>query len=134
MDDGDDSDDGSYPPLDEFSFGWRVAEPAAESQDAAPGGQPATVDTRPSPAGARHGRGTDDCASEPQPPAPEPRPPQPPTARVFGFSDLHVDYADNYQWCEALSPERFQRDVLLLAGDLTDDLAKLRAVLVLLGL
>ncbi len=55
-----------------------------------------------------------------------------PVARVFGFSDLHVDYRENYGWCEELSPTDFQGDVLLLAGDLTNDLAKLRAVLTML--
>lgn len=54
------------------------------------------------------------------------------TARVFGFSDLHVDYKENYQWCDDLSSTEFKDDVLLLAGDLTNDLAKMRAVLAML--
>ena len=49
--------------------------------------------------------------------------------RVFAVSDIHVDYAENFQWVMGLSPEEFASDVLLLAGDVTDDLSLLSDVL-----
>ncbi len=45
--------------------------------------------------------------------------------RVFACSDLHVDHAPNRACVEALSREDFRDDVLLLAGDVTDDLGLL---------
>lgn len=39
--------------------------------------------------------------------------------RVFAVSDLHVDYAPNRQWVNDLSRADHQRDVLLVAGDLS---------------
>ncbi len=49
--------------------------------------------------------------------------------RLHAMSDLHLDYEDNWKVFEALSPTEYQRDGLLLAGDLTDDLEKLRRAL-----
>lgn len=43
-------------------------------------------------------------------------------ARIWGISDLHVDYAENFHAIEQWSDWDFQQDVLLLAGDLTDKL------------
>ena len=42
--------------------------------------------------------------------------------RVFTVSDVHVDYKLNQQWLEGLSNQDFTSDVLILAGDLTDDI------------
>ena len=50
--------------------------------------------------------------------------------RVFALSDLHVDYRENMDHLDALSSREFQRDALILAGDVTDDLDKLTEVLV----
>lgn len=54
--------------------------------------------------------------------------------RVFAVSDLHVDYAPNRQWVNDLSRADYQRDLLLVAGDLShkperllDTMAALRA-------
>ncbi len=52
--------------------------------------------------------------------------------RVFAFSDLHVDYAANLGDIRALSDTAYRDDILLLAGDVTDDLALLRETLVTL--
>lgn len=49
--------------------------------------------------------------------------------RVFALSDIHVDYAENLAWIMALSDSDYQDDVLLLAGDVTDDMGLLRTVL-----
>ena len=49
--------------------------------------------------------------------------------RVFALSDVHVDYRDNMDHLDTLSPQEFQRDALILAGDVTDDLDKLAQVL-----
>ncbi|MEM1232127.1 MAG: metallophosphoesterase [Pseudomonadota bacterium] len=39
--------------------------------------------------------------------------------RIFAVSDLHVDYAPNRAWIDALSKVDYQRDALLVAGDLS---------------
>lgn len=43
-------------------------------------------------------------------------------ARIWGISDLHIDYADNFRAIEQWSDWDFQQDTLLVAGDLTDKL------------
>ena len=52
--------------------------------------------------------------------------------RVFAFSDLHVDYATNLSDIHALSDTYYRGDTLLLAGDVTDDLTRLRETLLTL--
>ncbi len=42
--------------------------------------------------------------------------------RVFALSDIHVDYQENEQWLLELSFIDYQNDILILAGDLTDDI------------
>ena len=72
---------------------------------------------------------------EPPEPAPEPAPepePELPMPRVFACSDLHVDYRENMRWVEAISDRSFRGDALLIAGDVTDDLEKLKDTLRLL--
>lgn len=48
--------------------------------------------------------------------------------RVFALSDLHADYPENFQWILELSNVDYQQDVLVLAGDVTDDLQVLAQV------
>lgn len=45
--------------------------------------------------------------------------------RVFALSDIHIDYSGNQQWIADLSRHDYQGDILILAGDVTDNLAKL---------
>lgn len=45
--------------------------------------------------------------------------------RVFALSDIHVDYEGNKRWLFNLSRQDYQQDILILAGDITDDLAVL---------
>jgi len=52
--------------------------------------------------------------------------------RVFAFSDLHVDYPANLSDIRGLSDTTYRDDVLLLAGDVTDDLMLLQETLVTL--
>jgi predicted phosphodiesterase len=40
--------------------------------------------------------------------------------RVFAISDIHVDFAENFNWINNLSCSDFQDDILILAGDVTD--------------
>ncbi|MCX7293721.1 metallophosphoesterase [Janthinobacterium sp.] len=40
--------------------------------------------------------------------------------RVFSLSDIHVDFDANASWVEGLSRSDYQRDILLLAGDVSD--------------
>lgn len=42
--------------------------------------------------------------------------------RVFALSDIHVDYPENKQWLLGLSCLDYQGDILILAGDVTDNL------------
>jgi predicted phosphodiesterase len=41
--------------------------------------------------------------------------------RVFAVSDVHVDYEANAQWIANLSSYDYQHDLLILAGDVTDN-------------
>jgi len=47
--------------------------------------------------------------------------------KVFVISDIHIDYAENRRWLVELSDQLYQDDILILAGDLTEDLSILRA-------
>ena len=42
--------------------------------------------------------------------------------RIFALSDIHVDYDANKKWVSALSAADYRNDVLILAGDVTDQL------------
>lgn len=42
--------------------------------------------------------------------------------RVFAVSDIHIDYDENARWIANLSTAEYQDDVLILAGDVTDEL------------
>ena len=49
--------------------------------------------------------------------------------RIFAISDVHADYPQNMALLQALPGREHQRDTLLLAGDVTDNLATLTRVL-----
>ena len=49
--------------------------------------------------------------------------------QVYAVSDIHVDYPENHQWIMAISSEDYRNDVLLLAGDVSDNLDMLAEVL-----
>lgn len=49
--------------------------------------------------------------------------------RVFAVSDVHVDYEVNAKWVEGLSRADYRDDLLILAGDVTHNLAKLASCL-----
>ena len=48
--------------------------------------------------------------------------------RVYAVSDIHADYEENLAWIHSLSEQQYQEDVLILAGDVSDDMATLAAV------
>ena len=52
--------------------------------------------------------------------------------RVFGVSDVHVDYQANLDWVAALSKQDYQQDAVLVAGDLSHDMALTQRCLALL--
>lgn len=102
---------------------------------------PATVEAAPDHA-TRAGAALDvppaELIPEPQPEPELSREPEPepdtlvehgPRPRVFACSDIHVDYRENWRWVEQLSDRNFQDDALIVAGDVTDDLGKLRNTL-----
>ncbi len=45
--------------------------------------------------------------------------------RIFTVSDLHIDYDYNKQWVLNISAEEYKNDVLILAGDVTDNTSEL---------
>jgi predicted phosphodiesterase len=45
--------------------------------------------------------------------------------RLFAISDVHIDYPDNALWVEQVSDADYRDDVLILAGDLTEDRRRL---------
>jgi predicted phosphodiesterase len=49
--------------------------------------------------------------------------------RVHAISDLHVDFPDNADWLRTLPADEFADDVLVLAGDVCDDMGLLRQTL-----
>lgn len=49
--------------------------------------------------------------------------------RVHAISDVHVDYPDNLAWVRALSDFDYQQDILILAGDVSDDMGLLAETL-----
>ena len=49
--------------------------------------------------------------------------------RIFAISDVHADYPQNMALVQALSADDHRRDTVLVAGDVTDDLARLAGVL-----
>ncbi|HBF29391.1 metallophosphoesterase [Rhizobium sp.] len=42
--------------------------------------------------------------------------------RIFVGSDFHVDYKENLEWVEQLSRDEFKQDVLLVVGDVANDM------------
>ena len=48
--------------------------------------------------------------------------------RLYTVSDLHVDYDENLQWVLALSRQDYVDDVLILPGDISDDMTLLARV------
>ncbi|TPV93363.1 MAG: metallophosphoesterase [Myxococcales bacterium FL481] len=49
--------------------------------------------------------------------------------RVWAVSDLHVDYRENAEWVDNLARQDYRGDVLIVGGDVTDDLPRLDATL-----
>lgn len=49
--------------------------------------------------------------------------------RIFACSDIHVDFENNLRWVNSLSNSDFKKDILILAGDITDDIVLLQKVL-----
>lgn len=49
--------------------------------------------------------------------------------RIHTVSDIHADYPENFEWVLRLSKQDYQNDVLILPGDVSDDLNLLSRVL-----
>ncbi|KAL9983960.1 hypothetical protein ACROYT_G006209 [Oculina patagonica] len=50
-------------------------------------------------------------------------------SRIFAISDIHVDIPENLRLVESWSASEYRNDVLILAGDVTDNLSLLKQVL-----
>ena len=53
--------------------------------------------------------------------------------RVFAVSDVHVDYAENLAWVLSLDYKEYAKDILILAGDVTDKMPLLEQVFISLA-
>jgi len=42
--------------------------------------------------------------------------------KVYTVSDIHVDYEENFNWLNSISDYDYQDDILILAGDISDNL------------
>ncbi len=49
--------------------------------------------------------------------------------RIFAVSDLHVDYSANMDWVHSLPRDDHTQDILIVAGDVTHDLERLKCAL-----
>eukprot|EP00884_Botryococcus_braunii_P009223 jgi/Botrbrau1/18301/Bobra.0179s0030.1 len=49
--------------------------------------------------------------------------------RIWAVSDIHTDYKENLDWCQELDQTEYKDDVLILAGDVTDNVEKFRRTL-----
>lgn len=50
-------------------------------------------------------------------------------ARIFAVSDIHVDIPENFRLVESWSARDYKNDVLIVAGDVTDNMSLLKTVL-----
>ncbi|MBF0102718.1 MAG: metallophosphoesterase [Desulfobacterales bacterium] len=50
--------------------------------------------------------------------------------RIFAISDIHIDFEENFTWVYKLSETDYVNDILILAGDVTDQTRLLRDVFV----
>eukprot|EP00033_Pygsuia_biforma_P002731 GCRY01003015.1.p1 GENE.GCRY01003015.1~~GCRY01003015.1.p1 ORF type:complete len:324 (+),score=49.60 GCRY01003015.1:208-1179(+) len=51
---------------------------------------------------------------------------------VYALSDLHTNYSENTEWIRQLSDQQYSHDIIIIAGDVHDDLNKLKDTLLLL--
>jgi len=42
--------------------------------------------------------------------------------RIFAISDIHTDFIKNLDWIQSLAPQEYQNDILIVAGDVSDNL------------
>lgn len=54
-------------------------------------------------------------------------------SRIFAISDIHVDIPENLRLVESWSANDYLNDVLIVAGDVTDNLSLLKTVLTTLA-
>jgi predicted phosphodiesterase len=47
--------------------------------------------------------------------------------RIFSISDVHIDFSENWQWVLDLSKDAYKDDTLIVAGDITHELALLES-------
>ncbi len=52
--------------------------------------------------------------------------------RIWAISDLHTDFEENLKWVRALSRSDYSSDILIVAGDISDDIVILEKTLLLL--
>lgn len=45
--------------------------------------------------------------------------------RIFAVSDIHLDHPENERWFNNLSHTDYQADILILAGDISDEMGKI---------
>ncbi len=48
--------------------------------------------------------------------------------RIMTISDIHVDYKVNMAWALGISTQDYQEDILILAGDISEDVSKIKTI------
>jgi len=51
--------------------------------------------------------------------------------KLYAVSDTHVDYKENREWCEGISDTEHQQDAIIIAGDVSHDIAKIEESLLM---
>jgi len=53
--------------------------------------------------------------------------------RLFACSDLHIDYPENFKWINNLSISEFQQDVIIIAGDVSNNIKIFKSAMELIA-
>ncbi len=49
--------------------------------------------------------------------------------KIFAISDIHIDYTENFDWLNNLSKLDYKNDILILGGDVTDNITLFEKVM-----
>lgn len=52
--------------------------------------------------------------------------------RIFAISDVHTDYTQNLEWIKALSNSNYKNDVIIVAGDISQQINLIKSTLTML--
>lgn len=52
--------------------------------------------------------------------------------RIFAVSDVHTDYTQNLEWIKSLSNSNYINDVIIVAGDISQQINLIKSTLTIL--